>query len=441
MRVSQVHINWHSAQQEPHRWREVGRRLRTLLSAVALLSAALAVPTVAAPPGPAQAASAADCALPGPSTPSAREHPGMLTDYEGRWKDPIGNHRGIVLFVDFSNAIGDPVHIPSLRSLYAPAAGWFDISSYGRTKLDVTWDSQWRRMPLESDDYHDPEKSVTSTFDRHRTFMKAAVTAADPYVDFTGYDFVYVIVPPDLFNSNFHSAAYITWASSTSDFLDTAEGSPRLGVTLGSGVEQGQRLFVHETAHLFGLPDLYSLTPEGHGSYAALGGWDLMSMTSSNAPDHLAWQKWKLGWLDNSQVYCMDTHARKTWTLTPLHASGGPKMAVVRTAPNRAVVVEYRATGGPIDGNPGRVSVPGCFQPGVLVYTVDANLAGLQEPIKAIDAEPMPNTGDHCPPDQLQLSDATMVSLQQAVIDPESGVEVRLTGIGSGTRTVQVSWP
>ncbi|MDG4787726.1 hypothetical protein O7626_17575 [Micromonospora sp. WMMD1102] len=412
---------------------------------IVLAAASLVTPLVVAPTSPAHAAQAADCALPGPSGWATAEHEGMTTDYTGRWRDPIGTHRVIALFVDFEDAEGDAGVREALRNSFAPAVDWFDTSSRGRTALDVTWGPQWHRMPQPSGYYHDfdPDKAVTSTFPLHKRLMQDAVTAADPLVDFSGYDFVHVIVPPPLlYSPNYRSAAYIALAGNPADHLRSTEGSIRLGATLGWGIDHVHRLFVHETSHLFGLPDLYSYTVGGDAGLASIGGWDLMGATRGSAPDLLAWHKWKLGWLDDSQVYCLPTNLQTaTRTLTPLHTTGGAKMAVLRTEPNRAVVVEYRAAGGPIDGAPEQVQSPECFRPGVLVYTVDADKVGGQQPIRVIDAHPNSDTGAGCHPALRQLDDATLVSLNQEVVDPQSGTRIRLTGTGDGTRTVRVTRP
>lgn len=439
LKASQNDATWHPETTTPRGRRPLARTVLTLLSAVALLPAMLLV----APATPAQAAVATDCAVPGPPGWAAAEHPGMITDYPDRWRDPVGTHQAIALFVDFYDAVGTPTERQSLVDNLAPATDWFDISSYGQTTLNVTWDTQWRRMPQPSGYYHDydPNRSVIDTFALHRRFMQDAVTAADPQVDFTGYDFVYVIVPPALFNANYRSAAIIIHANNTMDHLSTDEGSIRLGASLGWGLEQYHRLLVHETGHLFGLPDLYSYTIPGDAGHAFVGGWDLMGDIWGAAPDHFAWHKWKMGWLDDSQVHCMDTNSQATWTLTPLHTTGGSTMGVVRTGHHQAVVVEYRADGGPIDGHPEHSHMPHCFRPGVLVYTIDADKVGGQGPIQVLDANPWSDSGPDCSPRTRQLDDATLVYPYQTVTDPQSGVQVTLTGIGSDSRTVQVTWP
>ena len=60
------------------------------------------------------------------------------------------------------------------------------------------------------------------------------------------------------------------------------------------------------------------------------GGWDMMSWNDPGG-HFLAWQKWKLGWLDPSQLTCLDGPGEVTTTITPLERSGGLKAIVVPT--------------------------------------------------------------------------------------------------------------
>ncbi len=67
-------------------------------------------------------------------------------------------------------------------------------------------------------------------------------------------------------------------------------------------------------------------------------------MMSWNDPGghFLAWQKWKLGWLDPSQLTCLDEPGEVTTTITPLERSGGLKAIVVPTGLSSAYVIEAR---------------------------------------------------------------------------------------------------
>jgi hypothetical protein len=59
-------------------------------------------------------------------------------------------------------------------------------------------------------------------------------------------------------------------------------------------------------------------------------------------PTHFGWEDWKIGWLANSQVACLDSPGSFSVRLTEVEAPGGTKIAVVRTGPTTADVAESR---------------------------------------------------------------------------------------------------
>jgi hypothetical protein len=155
-----------------------------------------------------------------------------------------------------------------------------------------------------------------------------------------------------------------------------------------------------------------------------------MGLISGPAPDHLAWHKWKMAWLDDAQILCQTTAGQTTTTLTPLGNSGGTKAAVVRTGPQRAVVVENRQVS-PLD------VASNCFRPGVLVYVVDASVGGGNNPVTVADRTPG-STVAGCDPAHAQLDNATLTTVGHEVV--VSGVRVRLTASVGTNRTVRVTW-
>ena len=118
---------------------------------------------------------------------------------------------------------------------------------------------------------------------------------------------------------------------------------------------------VHEAGHLFGLPDNYDFSlPFAEGT-RNLGRWDPMSNTGSLS-HFLGWVKWKLGWLDGSQLRCSSSPGVMEETLSPIETRGGVKMIVLPTSATTAEVVEVHTLRG--------ASNQVCDS-GVIVYTVD----------------------------------------------------------------------
>jgi M6 family metalloprotease-like protein len=366
-----------------------------------------------------QAAPPADCRLPAPAG-VGNEHEGP-TDYQ-RWLPPHGALRAVVLFVEFPDAKSTATERAERINLLNPAPSWLATSSYGRTSLTLTFDTDWRQLPQP----HTAYSQYNSSFLAHRNYLQDAVTAADTAVDFSQYQLVYVVPARAAVNLP-TSPAFIA----TSGWGVSADGVElRHGVTFGQDLDfWGYKLLTHETGHVFGLPDLYSYAG-GPNIHAAAGGWDVMGLISGPAPDHLAWHKWKMAWLDDTQIACQTSNGQLTSTLTPIGNPSGTKASVVRVGPQRAVVVENR-TAGRLD-----VNSP-CLRPGVLVYVVDGSVGGGSNPVTVADRTPG-SAVPGCDAAHAHLDNAALTAIGHEIV--VSGVRVRLTATSGTSRTVRVSW-
>ena len=98
-------------------------------------------------------------------------------------------------------------------------------------------------------------------------------------------------------------------------------------VTFGQDIWRtgwGGKVLNHETGHDMGLPEGYNATGQG-GQFAFTGDWGVMGNIAGEAPDFLAWEKWKLGWLDDGQIACLRGDDTVTRTLSPIGTPGGTK--------------------------------------------------------------------------------------------------------------------
>jgi hypothetical protein len=92
----------------------------------------------------------------------------------------------------------------------------------------------------------------------------------------------------------------------------------------------------------------------------------------------LAWEKWKLGWLDPSQLTCLDQPGALTTTISPLARPGGLKAVVVPLNISSAIVIEARKR----IGQDRRLC-----DDGVLVYSVDASVRSGYGPVHVFPAQ------------------------------------------------------
>ncbi|GAA0595217.1 M6 family metalloprotease domain-containing protein [Streptomyces crystallinus] len=378
------------------------RPLATAAVALTLCLAGTGAATAAPVP---QRTAPADCALPGRTGWTDEGHDTDRTQFQ----KPTGTHRVLTLFVDFPDAPATGPTDPYAAQL-APAADWMRTASHGRARLAVTPLRRWIRMPAASTSY---DFARGLTFEAHEKYLRDAVTAADPYADFSRYDMVYV-VPTKAATAIPFSPTYL-FDPATGGV--TADGTRvKWAVTFGQDMwHWGFKVAAHETAHTFGLPDLYSFTGDTH---QYVGGWDVMGNIAGAAPQYLGWHSWKLGWIHDGQVACLAGLGRRTVRLTPVERPGGTKIAVLRTGETTAYVAESRRA----EGND-----RGARSTGVLVYRIDSSAATGEGPVRVLP--PLPGTA-------LDLAARTP---GQSFTDLGTGVRIDVLAGGPAGDTVRIS--
>jgi M6 family metalloprotease-like protein len=329
-----------------------------------------------------------------------------------------GTVRALTLMVDFSDAPGPGSALDRLAEFFPQTQNWFRTSSYGR--LDYRPETpihHWLRMPKPFKAYG-IERGAP--FDPgYRDLVQDIVATADPEVDFRSYDLLNVLVTPNAGPSALDTVLSVTFAGNTE--APIADGVPVSNASFvysrqddgsGSYAETGYRVLPHENGHTFGLPDLY--TPEGGG---AVGHWDIMSEDWGADNDLLGWHKWKLGWLDESQVRCAASPGTTEYTLTPLSRPGGEKLVFVPTSTKTGYAFELRTH----DGNDAAVC-----RPGILIYKVDAGVDTGNGPITVYDSKRHSGGCTRSPNVHAELSDAPFTP-GESFKDPKTGITIAVT--------------
>ncbi|MFJ9842564.1 M6 family metalloprotease domain-containing protein [Kitasatospora sp. NPDC101155] len=382
------------------------------------LTAALAVtlPLIVAAPAVANddnGRSAAACALAGKTGWTDEGH---NTDYT-QFQQPLGTKHVLMLFVDFPDAPATGT-LDDYYDQLAPAADWMKQDSYGRARLDIDPLKRWIHMPQASSSYGF-QRGIT--FETHEAYVKQAVEAAEPYADFSKYDMLY-IVPTKSASAISFSPTYL-YDPTTAGI--TANGKRiKWAVTFGQDMYHwGYKVADHETSHTFGLPDIYGFTGADYHRY--VGGWDLMGNIAGPAPQHIGWERWKFGWIDDRQVACLPAAGTRTVHLKAVERPGGTKIAVIRTGESTAYVAESRrAMAGDADA----------CSTGVLIYKVDTSTQTGYGPVQVVNGNP-----DATSPTGCTALDMAAYQSGQSFSDPTTGVGIDVLRRGPLSDTVRIT--
>ncbi|MFI1764193.1 M6 family metalloprotease domain-containing protein [Streptomyces sp. NPDC020800] len=402
------------------------RRRVAALAAVTLLTLAvstsagtghLTAPTTAGPIGLGHSAALQPCMLHGGVDIQMTEGVPTPTGYSRS----TGTVHALTLMIDFSDAPGKGSALARFHEFFPQTQEWFRRASYGR--LDYrpeTPITAWLRMPKPFKAYG-IERGAP--FDPgYRQLVQDIVAAADPDVDFRSYDLLNVLITPNAGPSALDTVLSVTFAGNSD--APVADGVPVANASFvysrqddgsGSYARTGYRVLPHENGHTFGLPDLY--TQEGGGS---VGHWDIMSEDWGANNDLLGWHKWKLGWLDGSQVGCAAAKGSAEFTLTPLYKEGGGKLILVPVDARTSYALELRTQGGNDEA---------VCKPGILIYKVDSTVDTGRGPVSVFDAHRGSGGCTRSPNVHMELSDAPF-GPGETFKDPRHGITVEVVGRG-----------
>jgi M6 family metalloprotease-like protein len=272
----------------------------------------------------------------------------------------IGTVRTEILFADFSDVPAPQTPEQLFAKISPDAEKFFNDISYGKMQWELVPHFVWLRLSQPSAHYAEAIRS----YEGHLEFIQEAVTLADAEVDFSNVDSVVVMVPP--------SATAIGYGPAFG--ANQGEGYGADGKTFSNGVTSGADLTAwgylwlnHESGHTLGLPDLYAYqydTSNYDDLHRFVGGFSLMGFISGNAPEYFAFERWQLGWLDDTQIVCQ-VNGEQTTTLSAIETEGGVKAVMIPISNSKVVVIESRRALG-YDSN-----LP---KAGALVYTVDTSV-------------------------------------------------------------------
>ncbi|WP_187285159.1 M6 family metalloprotease domain-containing protein [Streptomyces sp. OR43] len=334
---------------------------------------ALAATSLVAGPAVAASGEAAPCALPRTDV----HHSLGVDSWNGSYPRPDHTLDAVMVFLSFPDA--RPATTPAeLAADHFPATTqFFQRASYGKFTLRPHPQRQWIRMPKPSV-WYGIQRDWDN--DRRSAYLRDAIDAADPAVDFSKYDIVYLVADPDAPGVDSDATKVVNF-----DRPLHADGKDiKRVVTVFEQHPPDHNVLAHETGHVFDLPDLYHRPSDGKGDWDTyVGDWDVMGSQFGLSPDLFGWHKWKLGWLDDRQVTCIQSD--RVVTLEPMAAvpvpgaSIGTRLAVIRTGEGSAVAIEARSA----TGNDRAT----CTE-GVLLYRIRNETASGGGPVDVLDTHP-----------------------------------------------------
>ncbi|WP_175412434.1 M6 family metalloprotease domain-containing protein [Streptomyces sp. TRM64462] len=336
--------------------------------------AAIAATGLAA--GPAAAAPSADpCALPR----TGAHHSLGLDSWNTAYPRPERRLDAVMLFLSFPDAAPLTGTEEIAADYFPETSRFFERASYGRFSLRAHPRHGWLPMPRPSTAYAIQRDWAP---DRRAAYLRDALAVADPVVDFSRYDIVYLVADPDAPGVDSDATKVVNLHT---PLRADGRAIDRF-VTLFERHPPDRNVLAHETGHVFDLPDLYHRPVDGKGDWDThVGDWDVMGSQFALAPELFGWHKWKLGWLDAGQVRCV--REPQLLSLDPLAAAQpdgatapGTRLAVIRTGEHSVLAVEARgATGNDRDT---------CTE-GVLIYRVRGEAASGTGPVEVVDTHPL----------------------------------------------------
>ena len=239
---------------------------------------------------------------------------------------------------------------------------YFKQSSYGKTKIKFRIHNSWINMPNNSYDYRMYENSQPDWREIEQNYFRAVLSAADPKIDFSNSDVVYIVSDPDL---------YPTYVQ-LRDF-QVADGKSLKAVVYN---QTSAFIATHELLHTLGLKDLYGNFASQLGTPGGMEQFSIMSQAQTGT-NLTGYEKYSLGWIGSKDVICQESGTQKI-KLNSLD-SKGTKLVLLPLNDQEMLGVEYRKNE-KVDKYLGST--------GVLVYLIkqnaQASINGTGEPMVPI---------------------------------------------------------
>ncbi|MSP40440.1 MAG: hypothetical protein EXR70_18275 [Deltaproteobacteria bacterium] len=296
-------------------------------------------------------------------------------------------------------------------------------------------------MPKPATEY----KSIGSCAADHASYITTALAQFRAVeIDFSQYQIVYIVAAKTPEDPKYDGVLANSPTLSNGQNIPTNNGVVKHVVTFGRDAYwRSFRVLVHETGHLFGLPDLYLFHPtEQKPHLGPAGVWDIMCVLDGGR-HFLGWHRYKLDWLDESQLVYFNS-GELTLSLTTMETAQGIKLIVLPSEYSSQLYVVEVAQ---------ELGEDGTFRDkGIVLYAVDGAVGTGHKPLEVIhcgaavdDTNIGLRCGDFLAPGEshvIALANASRVEISNNR-KAEDGFEVtvRVTGsqLGASVKPVNCS--
>jgi hypothetical protein len=243
----------------------------------------------------------------------------------------------------YSSDSAQPKNSPSedYSSYLKLVKDWMEYSADFTSSVEIRIPSSYIKMNSKLKDYqifHETRHDAPN----HVAFNKDVVAATDPVIDYRGVN-IAIVVPPAGTDTEVFAQASI-------GSFETNEGFVALGMTEFAHLAENPKQtrfaslahpfwWIHEMFHSgVGFDDHYGDNQQNINSEYGMG-W--LTMMTPYGGDLTTWEKWRLGFIKDSQVQCVASGSSSThWIAPSTVQTSESKAIVIRISATRAIVIE-----------------------------------------------------------------------------------------------------
>ena len=277
-----------------------------------------------------------------------------------------------IIGADFPDKIGGTKSPKELnQSLTSSVEKFWTAQSSIPVKFDWKWSSDWIRMPNSINSYSLGGSFFQGKFnpEAYFNFAKEIISKTDSDIDFTGVNFLFIVFPPGIKNEEIG-----TFLVHTQGTYSTREGNI-FNLIMAGGDYNSASTYIHEFGHALGLTDIRDTLDLGNQKSDGMY-YDIMN--NPTYPELLVWHRYLLGFLENSQIHCINSSDASTHWLVPVASvSKQVKGIIIPLSSTEAVIVESRRAIGFDTALSLRSDLVGA-----VVYTLDSKIPYRRTPVK-----------------------------------------------------------